>query len=583
MVIAKNKITTQPNEYFIKDMGISHQIRRKKSIFYNVGDIVYLNIMAKNFSLKIIIALISIILFGVILRAYNLDFPSIGYHNMKENEYLSMAQEMKNTQDFITRRVYFYHAFDEAPTMKIYPQVPMVSYQTLIAWGFFGENMWGPRLINVIFGVLCIIIIFYILHLLFNNARAALCGAFLLAIMPLAVFFSRNLQPDSPALFFMLLGNLLYLKFCVSFKKHYLFLGGISFAIAWVYKSTFIFGIIPFLFCFNFKEAFKKKIFTYKDILNFLLPYSLIIITVIWLKLTNQWEFEELTRVNLLRVFHFTYWKTFGHQIWNYAWNENFAKIPLVLTCIGVFISVFKKKRGLIERYLLGWIAAIILYFMFFSDYLNQHSYYQMPFLTLICAASIYAIVFVSRRIEKVLRKDYLNYLLCIIVGATIPLSLPGFEAMHRTVFFGEDVAGESLREFTRADERVFLRTHCQGYGIARYAKRYMEWPATLEEFKKNEKKFNIKYACFYPAIFIKELEHNDPEFFLYIRNNYRIKEVGCVKKAGRLLRGYLILKKSGNLTQNGPLDSNISNPKIRRIYKIFQRTIPYYSIRSNA
>ncbi len=539
--------------------------------------------MTKKISLKILISLVSIILFGFILRAYNLDFPSIGYHNMKENEYLSIAQEMKRTQDFITRRVYFYNAFENTPKMRIYPQVPMISYQTLIAWRFFGQNLWGPRLINVIFGVLSIIIIYLIANLLFNNAALALFSAFLLAVMPLAIFFSRNLQPESPALFFLLLGNLLYLKFCASFKKQYLFWGGISFSIAWIYKSTFIFGIIPFLFCFNFKEAFKKKTFTYRLLLNFLLPFSLIFIAVIWLKLTNQWKFEELTRVNLLKIFQPVYWKTFGRQIWNCAWHTNFAKMPLLLTFLGVFISVFKKKKGLIERYLSGWVTAAVLYAMFFSNYINQHNYYQMPFLILICAASIYAIVSISKILKKIFQRDYLKHLICIIIGVTITLALPGFEAMHKIVFLGQDIAGESLKEFTKPDERVFLYTHCQGYGIARYAQRYMQWPDTLEEFKKKEKKFDIKYACFYPALFIYELKQNNPEFFRYIQSNYRLKEIGFFKESGRTMKNYIILEKSSNLNQTGLLDLNTSNQKLRKTYKIFQRVIPYYSIRSSA
>lgn len=538
--------------------------------------------MVKKNSLKILLALLAIVIFGFILRAYNLDFPSIGYHNMKENEYLSIAQEMKNTQDFITRRVYFYHAFDNAPKMKIYPQVPMISYQTLIAWQLFGENMWSPRLINVIFGVLSIIIIYLTANVIFDNAILSLFGAFLLAIMPLAVFFSRNLQPESPAFFFLLLGNLLYLKFCASLKKHYLLFGGISFAIAWIYKTTFIFGIIPFIFCFNFKDVLKKEKAPYKLLFNFLLPYSLIIIAMIWLKFTNQWEFEELQRINLLEIFHTDYWATFGRKIWNYAWLENFAKIPLILTFLGIFLCVFKKKKGLMEHYLFGWLTTAVLYAMFFWDYINQHNYYQMPFLIIVCLTSIYAVVFISEILKKALKQDYLIVLICIILCSTIPPALFSFMALHKTVFLGQDIAGASLKEFTKPGERVFLLTHSQGYGIARYAQRYMQWPQGLKGFKENEKKFDIKYACFYPAIFLGELKESDPEFFLYIQNNYHLKEIGFYKKDGIIKRKYIILKKNANSNQVIPLNLSISNLKIRRTYKIFQHTVPYYSIRNN-
>lgn len=536
--------------------------------------------MRRNNSFKKIIFLSGIIGLGFILRIPNLDFPSIGYHNMKENEYLSIAQEMKRTEDFITRRVYFYHSFDDTPIMKIYPQIPMISYQTLLAWKFFGENMWGPRLINVIFGILSIVIIYFIAELLFNNATLALFGAFLLAIMPLSIFFSRNLQPESPAFFFMLLGNLFYLRFCAFYDKYGLFWGGIFFSIAWIYKSTFIFGVIPFLCCFNFKEIFKKKSSGYKLLFNSILPYSLIFLAVLWLRLINQWEFEELTRIDLLKIFSFSYWKTSGLAIWDYAWSENFAKIPLLLAFLGIFIALFKKK-DLAARYIVGWIIAAILYSVFFADYINQHSYYQMPFLTLICVASIYAVMNISGITQKKIKHDYLKYLICLLLGATITLAFSELKLMHNFVFFGEDIAGESLREFTKPNERVFLYTYCQGFGIARYAQRYMHWPNTLEQFKKNEKKFSIKYACFYPCAFFTELKQNSPEFFQYIQSNYRIKETGFLESNKIFQSIYLILEKNNNLNQGDFYDFKGANLKLRKIYKIFTHTIPCYSLRS--
>ena len=85
--------------------------------------------------------LLAILVVGFILRTFNLDSPSIGYHNMKENEYLSMAQEMNRSGDYVTRRIYFYFAFDKDPVVRWYPQVPLVSYQTIASWKLLGENL----------------------------------------------------------------------------------------------------------------------------------------------------------------------------------------------------------------------------------------------------------------------------------------------------------------------------------------------------------------------------------------------------------------------------------------------------------
>lgn len=529
---------------------------------------------------KKIVSLTAIILFGLFLRVYNLNSPSIGYHNMKENEYLSIAQEMERTQDFITRRIYFYNAFDDVPIMKIYPQIPLISYQTLIAWKFFGHNMWAPRLFNVIFGALSILIIYAITNLLFNNITLSLFSAFLLAIMPLSVFFSRNLQPEGPAFFFMLLGNLFYLRFCRRLKKSNFFWGGICFSIAWVYKSTFIFGIIPFLICFDFKQILKKKNINLGLILSFLTPFLLIFIVNAWLKITGQDKMQQglLSRINIFQLFSPLYWQTYGQRIWRYTFFENFAMIPLFAALSGIFIALFKRKT-LIERYIIGWAVAIVFYCIIFSDFINQHNYYQMPFLTLICIAASYAALFISGQIKRLFKIDFLKLTTVFIALAAMPFAFSSLLAMHDKVFWAEDIAGESLKKFTKPGARIFLYTHGQGNAIARYAHRYMGWPKTLAEFKVNEKKFGIKYICFYPYFFMRDLKENSPEFFKYIDSNYHTKEEGFVKTSNTMYPAYLILEKNNGLNFTNVSEFAQKGMELRKTYKIFGKLTSCYSL----
>lgn len=525
------------------------------------------------------VLLTAIILFGLFLRVYNLNSPSIGYHNMKENEYLSIAQEMQRTQDFITRRVYFYNAFDDVPIMKIYPQIPLISYQTLIAWKFFGHNMWAPRLCNVIFGALSILIIYAITNLLFNNITLALFSAFLLAIMPLSVFFSRNLQPEGPAFFFMLLGNLFYLRFCHCFKKSNLILGGLCFSTAWLYKSTFIFGIIPFLVCFDFKTILKERRNNPKLILAALLPYLILSVSIIWFNYSGQWKFQELNRINIFSLFSPLYWQTYGRRIWDYTFIENFAMLPLFAAFLGIFTALCKRKT-LIERYIIGWALAIVFYCIIFSDFINQHNYYQMPFLALICIAAAYAALFISGQIKKLFKIDALKFTTLYIALAAMPFAFSSLLAMHDKVFWATDTAGESLKEFTKPQERIFLYTHGQGYGIARYAHRYMGWPKTLAEFKANEKKFSIKYACFYPSFFITNLKKKSPEFFEYIDSNYHIKEEGFIKTGKKNNPAYLILEKNNGLNFTDVSGFTQKTIKLQKTYRIFGKPTSCYSLR---
>lgn len=501
---------------------------------------------------------------------------------MKENEYLSMAQEMKASRDLITRKIYFYDAFEEEPKMKLYPQPPLISYQILASWKILGENIWGARLCNVLFGVMSILVMYYISLLLFsNNTWLSLYGAFLLAIMPLAVFFSRNLQPESPAFFFMLLGNLFYLRYCLSLKKYNLLLGGFSFSIAWIYKFSFLIGLAPFLICLPFRAILKNKKEALKSLLAILLPFLIILLSIVWLKRTGLWlwDVQVLKRIQLLEIFTFDYWEKYGRMIWWYTHAENYTLMYVFLALLGL-LAAFFKRRGLLNRYCIGWALAAVFYGMVFSDFINQHNYYQMPFLAPICICIVYAVLRIAETvtIKNISREYFLLFLIVCIIAVSASSVYRATSRMYRTVFLGLDAAGESLRELTKPKERIFLLTHSQGKGIARYARRFSGWEDTLNGFKEKEDKFAIRYICFYPAEFALSLKANNPALFEYIQKSYHVEEVGLTEEPSQLY--YIILEKGKGSDPETFLRSFSGARQLKSIYKIFGKHIFFYTLK---
>ncbi|MBU1125904.1 MAG: glycosyltransferase family 39 protein [Candidatus Omnitrophica bacterium] len=520
----------------------------------------------------------AIIIMGLGLRIYRFDFPSIGYHNMKENEYLSMAQEMNSTGDFISRRIYFYNPFEEKSVIRLYPQAPLITYQIIAAWKLLGENIWGPRLFNILFGVGSIIVIYFTAMLLFNNTLFALFTAFLLSFLPLAVFFSRNLQPESPAFFFMILGELCYLRFSATFKRYNLFLGGLFFSMAWLYKSSFLIGLFPVLWYFPFYGLFKERKEFSRCLKIAVASFIFIPLTIAWFKCIGQWEFQELNRVQLFAIFTPTYWQQYGKMIWWYTRGENFTLVYVILTALGIIIA-FVRRKGIIDRFIMGWAVAIIPYSMVFSDYINQHNYYQMPFLTLACVASTYALFIFSEIARQEFKRYFLIFLLIAVAAGSVPWVYQSITRMHATVFLGEEVAGETLQELTDPQERIFLNTFPQGVGIARYARRYMGWPETFDDFKEKEGEFAIRYICFYPAEFARQLENKDKEMFDYIVANYHVKEVGLTENPSQLL--YVILEKGEGSDPATFLQSFSGKMQLKTMYRLFGRYVFLYVLRS--
>ena len=522
-----------------------------------------------------------ILLLGLAIRSYNLNSPSIGYHNMKENESLSIAHEMKSSNDYIKKKVYFLNAFEQGPTIKKYGELPLVPYQILISWRLFGENLWGGRLFNVFYALSGIVVIYFLALLLFNNVTLALFCALLLAIMPLNVFFSRNLQAESPAFFFMLLGSLFYLRFASSLKKYNLFLGGLSFSLAWAYRENFLLGILPFAFCLPFKRILLDRKHILRYILAFFIPYLVTLFVVLWFKTLAGGGFvlglSSLKLAKLLEVFLTSYWSRYGSNILWFAVAENYTVVFSVLALLGILLA-FLKGNGLLNRYIIGWVFTIVPFLMLSSEEIYQQSFAQIPFLIMVAISCAYALLFVAQTLNKNIKKEILIYLIIITILIAIPFIYGSIYRMHATVFPGEDVAGETLRELTIPGERVFLLTHPQGYGIARYAQRYVDWPLGFQDFKDKENKFKIRYIGFYPSEYLFALENNSPELFSYIQNNYHIKEVGMLEESGRL--AYFILEKGTGQNLKDSLRKLSGQVRPRAIYKLFGRFIFFYTVR---
>lgn len=82
---------------------------------------------------------------------------------------------------------------------------------------------------------------------------------------------------------------------------------------------------------------------------------------------------------------------------------------------------------------------------MLFSDNLQQENYYQMPFLVFVCIAISYALFGISEMMQKVIKKNF--FLLAIILtGLAFASVYQSITRMHAAVFYGLDVAGESLK-----------------------------------------------------------------------------------------------------------------------------------------
>lgn len=374
-------------------------------------------------------------------RLYNLDFPSIGYHNMKENEYLSQAWNYyHHTGGFVDyfRRSMHILGMEAGPGYyEEYPEMPLLPWMFLFAWKIGGIHFWIARLIIVLFSLGSIILLYLVVKKLTkDNEYLAILSAGIMAILPLSVFFGRNIQPDSPALFALLLMYFFYLRWIESEKTWDIVFLGLATALCGNFKPTFLIGFIPMAAIFPYgkvwhhiKEKAKRNL-VLKQVGLFLLCASPFVIWnfIISPALNTKYALLEGTfsRINLFDIFTSGYWQAYTGILTAYV-NDNYAIWFLWFALIGMIFLIMKFKTKL-SKFMIAYAIAIIPYCMIVSDYIKAHSYYQLPFVPLVCVASAYFLYTLGTFITQIMaQKDSSTFLifssvLSLVVGVFIAI-----------------------------------------------------------------------------------------------------------------------------------------------------------------
>ncbi|MEK7526382.1 MAG: glycosyltransferase family 39 protein [Patescibacteria group bacterium] len=135
-------------------------------------------------------------------------------------------------------------------------RTPLYLYSAVPSVAIFGISAYGVRLPAAIFGILGVWALYLLIKQLFKNEKLALVSAFVLAISPWHIQYSRAGFEVTQLLFFLLIGLYFFFKSLKNGK--YLWLSAASFCLTpWVYSTAKLFT--PFLLVFLFL-SYRKQI-----------------------------------------------------------------------------------------------------------------------------------------------------------------------------------------------------------------------------------------------------------------------------------------------------------------------------------
>ncbi|MBI2599767.1 glycosyltransferase family 39 protein [Candidatus Daviesbacteria bacterium] len=257
---------------------------------------------------------------------------------------------------------------------------PVHIYITAIFVKLLGLSDFTTRLPGVTIGILSVIVIFYLARIIFKNDLAALFSALFLAVSPYHLHFSRGLWEVNFALFFFMLGLLLF--YLVLEKRNWLInIAFLSFGLSMIsyHSSKIVVPIVALLLCVvNFKNLKASRNF-YSGLFIFLIFIVLMIIDPRLLgtaraKQTqlNQEDFEktsiykstknsnlargEILIKNYLSHFTFQYLFLSGDQSPRNSVKVygEFYKIDTILISVGFFYLL--KLKSKIKLTILLWL-----------------------------------------------------------------------------------------------------------------------------------------------------------------------------------------------------------------------------------
>lgn len=208
------------------------------------------------FKVKFQFVILSIIIaLGVFLRVYRLaEFPvHLGHDEITQlYDAVSIAQTAKDIYGNFLPTI-FESVHDFKP--------PFYTYATVLSYWIFGNHEFVIRVPSVFFGILLIPAIYFFALKLLKDKKIALYAAFVSAISPFELFFSRKSFENGAGIVFMLFGFTSFLVFLERKEKKWAYIGSLLLVLGMYtyFSHVFIIPLLITVFVYLFRMKLKER------------------------------------------------------------------------------------------------------------------------------------------------------------------------------------------------------------------------------------------------------------------------------------------------------------------------------------
>ena len=442
-----------------------------------------------------------------------LRFPSLFEPNWYGDEgiYQTLGIGIK------TGRLLYRDIFDNKPPL-LYLLYSLVS-----------SDQFMIRLLSLIFGLLSVIVFFYLCKRLFKNVKASFTATFIFAVLFGLPLVEGNIANAEN---FMLLLNIsagyLILRSLdqeiIHRKSRILVLAGLILGLSFLFKIVAIFdfaAFIAFLFFANYSkrilDIFKIENFIreVKSLAPFIIGFFIPITVVIIYFLFNHAFKEFLTAVLFSNIGYIGYGNKF-------IIPQGFLIFKLMLLgSFSLIIFLKRKTYGLPFAFVSLWLG-----FSLFNAYFSQRPYTHYVLVLLPAFCLIIGFFALNKNFSK---------LAGVLMLSTFIAVLLSFNFYTKTIFYYQNFAAFMLnKQSVTTYERFFDQSTPRDYEIANYINLYAKtsdniflWGNNAQVYKMTNKLPPGKYAAAYHITSYKDglsntkigLEINKPKFIVIMPN----------------------------------------------------------------
>lgn len=436
------------------------------------------------------------LLFAFIVRLVGVTSPLLDAQDWRQVDTASISWNfLHQSFDIFKPQLFYDGPFPNIVQLELQITPATIAVLSMI----FGYSDTLARLVPITFSVVTVYLLFLLVERWFDTT-VAFWAAILYSVMPLSVFFTRTVQPESVTLFF-LVGALYWTERLVNSKDSWTLRALVLFFLVMVplSKLTAIFVFLPVLHIawLRYRTSWGK----YRWLITSMIVSVLLAATYYkWLEGVAEQRFvtgitEKHLIPEILALFKDL---SAARFLWHSVGQQIFTPVGLVLAAVGLF----QAWRNRLHPVLWSWLVATLVYAATIGAVIKYNYYMTLltPVYGIIMAVGLVSIGRFTNRYNQRIGQVVMGVLVLLMAYFSIVVLRPWYD-VEWWIF----KAGQSVQEHTPTDAIVLVGDY--NPSLLFYSRRagyrvpqYQAEPADIESFREKGARYYLptqRYGMF--------------------------------------------------------------------------------------